>query len=167
MVAADIGAATALAIDVGLVLVMIGSFLNGISSHTFLGSSLVSEFGRGFRFRLLAVFSEASFEQAVVVLLAILLTVAVPAERPSILRRPALFGASALGVYVAIGAVLRAVALMTFLGTAAALAVGSTLSALAAIPVACAATAWASILLTKRPDPAEESAAQSASQTVS
>src|SRR5947207_13872618 len=92
--AADMGAATAMAIDLGLVAVMIGSFLTGISSHTFLGSSLVSEFGRGFRFRLLAVFSQASFEQAIVVLLAVLLTAAVPTDQPSSLRRPALYVAS-------------------------------------------------------------------------
>ena len=149
---ADMGAMAALTINLGLIAVMLGSFLSGISSHSFLGSSLVSEFDRGFRYRLLAVFSQASFDQAVFIVVSIMLTVAVPAERPSTMRRTALYCASALGVFVAFGALLRAVALITFLGTAAALAVGSTVSALAAIPVAAAATAWAVVLLTRRSD---------------
>ena len=156
--AADIGAGTALAIDIGVILLMIGSFLTGTSSHSFVGSTLISEFDRGFRFRLLAVFSEASFEQAVIVLVAILLTVSVPAERPSVVRRWALAGAAGLGVYIGVGAMLRAVALMTFLGTSAALAVGTTLSCLAAVPVACGASVWAAVLLT-RDDKARKAAA--------
>ena len=93
-------------------------------------------------------------------LVAILLTVSVPTDRPSVLRPWAIGGAAGLGVYIAVGAVLRAVALMTFLGTSAALAVGTTLSCLAAVPVAIGASVWAAVLL-RRDERARKAATSS------
>ena len=146
---ADIGAGLAFAIEVGVLLQFIGSILTGWSSHSFVGSALVSEVERSGRFRLLEVFSPASFEHAVILLVAVLLTVSVPTERPSVMRRPALAFAAFLGFYIAAGATLRAAALLTFLGTSAALALGTTLSCLAAVPVACGAIIWSALLLTR------------------
>jgi hypothetical protein len=146
---ADIGAVIALAIELGVLLQLTGSIFISRSSRIFVGSTLVAEAEGGARFRLLEVFSQASFEQAVIVLVAILLTVSAPTDRRSPLRPAALVGAIFLGLYIAVGATLRAVVLMTFLGTSAALALGTTLSCLAAVPVACGAIVWAAVLLAR------------------
>jgi hypothetical protein len=146
---ADIGAVIALAIELGVFLQLMGSIFVSRSSRIFVGSTLIAEAEGGARFRLLEVFSQASFEQAVIVLVAILLTVSAPTHRRSPLRPAALVGAIFLGLYIAVGATLRAVVLMTFLGTSAALALGTTLSCLAAVPVACGAIVWAAMLLTR------------------
>jgi hypothetical protein len=146
---ADVGAAMACAIEVGVLLQLVGSLVISRGTRVFVGSSLIAEVDRGIRYRLLEVFGQASFELAVIVVVAILLTVTVPTERRSVLRRPALAAAAGLGLYIAAGATVRAVALMTFLGTSTALAAGTTLRSLAAVPVGCGALAWAATLLAR------------------
>jgi hypothetical protein len=140
-------AAVALTIDVAVGLLLFGTFLVGLSGRDFLGATLVSQFDHGFRVRLLSVFGQAAIGPAALLVIAVALAASVRHGVPRY-RRAALAGSAGLGVYVTMGALLRVIVLLTYVGTSATLAIGAALAALAAMPVAAGATIWAAMLIT-------------------